>query len=105
MRDVAGDVFEIVGPRPADDDGVDGTVQIGQAEIRWVQEDDTGMKLCRSIPVPSERIRAQPAILHYKGFQTTRWGAGGCEGESCLVALNQRWDRKLRPEGLMPPWR
>ena len=66
MWDVAGDVFEIVGPRPADDDRVDGTVQIGQAEIRWVQEDDTGMKLCRSIPVPSERIRAQPAILYYR---------------------------------------
>jgi hypothetical protein len=66
MRDVAGDVFEIMGPRPADDDGVDGTVQIGQAEIQWVQEDDTGMKLCGSIPVPSERIRAQPAILYYR---------------------------------------
>src|ERR1700722_5492144 len=91
MWDVAGVVFEIVGPRPADDDRVDGTVQIGQAEIRWVQEDDTGMKLCRSIPVPSERIRAQPAILYYRVSRHRRRGASGCERRSCLLALNQRW--------------
>ena len=66
MGDVAGDVFEIVGPRPTDDDGVDDRAQIGRGKIRWVQEEDTGMKLSGSISVPSERVRAQPAILYYR---------------------------------------
>jgi hypothetical protein len=53
MGNLAGDVLQVVSPRAADDDGV-------------IQREGTAKKLSGRIPVRSARLRAQPAILHYR---------------------------------------
>ena len=54
MRNLAGDILQVVGPRAADGDTV-------------VQRARTGMeKLSGGDSDASERLRAQPAILYYR---------------------------------------
>ena len=53
MRDLAGNVLQVVRPRTADNDCV-------------IQREGTGKKCSGRAPVASETLRTQPAILHYR---------------------------------------
>jgi hypothetical protein len=52
MRYLAGEIFQVVCPRAADDDGI-------------IQREGTGVNLSGDVTVSSARLRAQPATLHY----------------------------------------
>jgi len=56
MGNVAGNVLQIVRPRPADHDCI----------VCCSQREDTGIKLSSRTRDPSESFRAQPAILYYR---------------------------------------